>query len=79
MIRTACRRDRRRQFGADRHLRREPEADAFLCVIAAADGCQLSSVSPLETNMVLAGRLGDATLRSKFDSLVARSTMQVIP
>jgi len=40
-------------------LRREPEADRFLCVIAAADGCLLSSVGLLETSMVLAGRTGE--------------------
>ena len=36
-------------------LRRAPEADSFLQVIATADGCLLSSVSLLETSMVLAG------------------------
>ena len=40
-------------------LRREPEADAFLEIIAAADRCLLSAVSLLETSMVLAGRSGD--------------------
>ena len=41
-------------------LRREPEADKFLQAIATAEGCLLSSVSLLETSMVLAGRTGDA-------------------
>ena len=41
-------------------LRREPEADTFLQIIAQAEGCLLSSVSFLETSMVLAGRTGDA-------------------
>ena len=41
-------------------LRREPEADSLLRAIAAAEGCLLSSVSLLETSMVLAGRTGDA-------------------
>jgi len=35
---------------------RKPEADDFLHTIAAADGCLLSSVTWLETSMVLAGR-----------------------
>jgi len=51
-------------------LRREPQADGFLRIIAAADGCLLSSVSLLEASMVLAGRSGDA--------LVARAAMQVV-
>ena len=37
-------------------LRREPEADNFLRLIAEADGCLLSSVTWLETSIVLAGR-----------------------
>ena len=34
-------------------LRREPEADNFLYVIAEADRCLLSSVTWLETSIVL--------------------------
>ncbi len=59
-------------------LRREPEADSFLQVIAAADGCLLASVSLLETSMVLAGRTGDATSWSELDALVARAAIEVV-
>jgi ribonuclease VapC len=59
-------------------LRREPEADDFLRVIATADGCLLSSVSLLETSMVLAGRNGDATSWAELDALIARAGMQVV-
>ena len=58
-------------------LRREPEADSFLQVIATADGCLLSSVSLLETSLVLAGRSGDAAAWSELDALIARASMQV--
>ncbi len=59
-------------------LRREPEADHFLQAIAEADGCMLSSVSLLETSMVLAGRTGDATAWAELDVLIARAGMQVV-
>lgn len=59
-------------------LRREPEADAFLRIIAAADSCLLSSVSLLETSLVLAGRQGDANSWIELDALVAQAGMQVV-
>lgn len=59
-------------------LRREPEADRFLQVIAAADGRLLSSVSLLETSMVLAGRSGNATSWAELDALIARAGMQIV-
>jgi len=59
-------------------LRREPQADGFLRIIAAADGCLLSSVSLLEASMVLAGRSGDAASWADLDALVARAAMQVV-
>lgn len=59
-------------------LRREPEADDFLRIIAAAEGCLLSSVSLLETSMVLAGRTGDATSWTELDELIARAGIQVV-
>ncbi len=59
-------------------LRREPEADRFLTIIAEADGCVLSSVSLLETSMVLAGRSGDAASWAELDALIARAGMQVM-
>jgi ribonuclease VapC len=58
-------------------LRREPEADSFLRVIASAEGCVLSSVSLLETSLVLAGRTGDASAWTELDALIARAAMQV--
>ena len=59
-------------------LRREPEADRFLRVIAAADRCFLSAVSLLETSMVLAGRTGDRTAWAGLDALIARAGMEVV-
>ena len=59
-------------------LRREPEADDFLRVIAGADRCCLSTVSLLETSMVLAGRSGDRTAWAELDALVARVGMQIV-
>ncbi|GAV36017.1 ribonuclease VapC30 [Roseomonas sp. TAS13] len=59
-------------------LRREPEADAFLRVIVGAGPCCLSSVSLLETSMVLAGRGGDAVAWEGLDALIARANMQVV-
>jgi ribonuclease VapC len=60
-------------------LRREPEADSFLRTIAMAEGCLLSSVSLLETGMVLAGRTGDVAAWVDLDALIARAAMQVVP
>jgi ribonuclease VapC len=60
-------------------LRRETEADRFLRVIAAADDCLLSSVSMLETSMVLAGRTSDAASWADLDALIARAAMRVVP
>lgn len=59
-------------------LRREAEADAFLRIIADTDGCLLSSVSLLETSMVMAGRLGDAGSWAELDALVVRAGMEVV-
>lgn len=59
-------------------LRRDPEADSFLQVIAATEGCLLSSVNLLETSMVLAGRTGDAASWAELDALIARAAMQVV-
>lgn len=59
-------------------LRREREADAFLRIIANTDRCLISSVSFLETSMVLAGRTGDATSWIELDALIARAGMQIV-
>lgn len=60
-------------------LRREPEADAFLRIIAGADGCLLSTVSLLETSLVLAGRQGGADSWTELDALVAAAGIEVVP
>ena len=38
-------------------LRREPEADTFLRIIAKSEACLVSAVSYTETSVVLAGYL----------------------
>lgn len=59
-------------------LRREPEADRFLQLIAGAEGCLLSAVSLLETSMMLAGRTGDTANWTGLDSLISRAQVQVV-
>lgn len=59
-------------------LRREPEADEFLRVVAHASRCLLSSVSLLETSMALAGRHRGEASWSELDALVSRTEMQVV-
>ena len=59
-------------------LRREPEADNFLHIIAEAEGCMLSSVTWLETSMVLAGRTGDAESWTELDALISRARIQIV-
>lgn len=59
-------------------LRREPEADAFLRVIASAGSCVLSSVNMIETSMVLAGRTGAAASWAGLDALIARAGIEVV-
>lgn len=59
-------------------LRREPDADDFLRIVADAEQCLLSSVSLLEASMVLAGRTGSARSWAELDALIARAGMQVV-
>ena len=59
-------------------LRRKPEADEFLRVIAHAGGSVLSSVSFLETSMVLAGRTGGGLAWAGLDAFIARAGMEVV-
>jgi ribonuclease VapC len=59
-------------------LRREPEADDFLRVIAEADGCIVSSVSLLETSMVLAGRHGDHASWTELDELLEAAEIEIV-
>jgi ribonuclease VapC len=60
-------------------LRREPEADTFLKVIAESQRCLVSSVSLLETSMVLAGQTGDHERWSDLDALIERAEIEVVP
>ena len=59
-------------------LRREPEVDRFLQVVAATDYCLLSAVSLLETSMVLVGRTGDGAAWTGLDALMARAGIEVV-
>ena len=59
-------------------LRREPEADNFLHIMAEADGCMLSSVTWLEISMVLAGRTGDAESWTELDALISRARIEIV-
>jgi ribonuclease VapC len=59
-------------------LRREPEADIFLRIIAEMEGCLLSSVSLLETSMVLTGRTGNQASWADLDVLILRAGIQVV-
>ncbi|HEY2047930.1 MAG TPA: type II toxin-antitoxin system VapC family toxin [Caulobacteraceae bacterium] len=60
-------------------LRREPEADAFLRIIAESHRCLVSSVSVLETSMVLAGRTGDHERWFELDALIERAGIEIVP
>ena len=59
-------------------LRREPEADSFLHIIAETEGCLLSAVSLLETSMVLTGRTGNQASWANLDELILRAGIQVV-
>ena len=59
-------------------LRGEPEADGFLRALASASGCLVSSVSLLETSMVLAGRAGGEERWLELDELIARARMTIV-
>lgn len=59
-------------------LRREPEADAFLRIIADADRCLVSAVTCMEASLVLAGRSGGASCWQGLDALVACAGMEVV-
>ncbi len=59
-------------------MRRAPEADAFLRIIATADRCLLASVSLVETSVALAGRRDDARSWTERDALIAQAGMEVV-
>lgn len=60
-------------------LKREPEADDFLGVIAATNSCLLSATSYLETSLVLAGKSGNAENWVALDALIARAAIMIVP
>ena len=59
-------------------LRDEPEAEAFLRIIADADGCLMISVGVMEASLVLAGRSGDETSWLGLDQFIARAEIEVV-
>ncbi|WP_317135280.1 type II toxin-antitoxin system VapC family toxin [Nguyenibacter vanlangensis] len=60
-------------------LRGEPDADEFLTRIVATDRCLLSSVSLLETSMVLAGRSPSLDAWTGLDQLVEAAGVEIVP
>ena len=59
-------------------VNREPERVSFLYAIAGADSCFISTVSLLETHMVVRGRFGVDGLRD-LAALIAEIAPEVIP
>lgn len=59
-------------------VKREPEADNFLHIIAAAAERLLSSVSLLETSMVLCGRAGAKAAWTELDALIQEARIKVV-
>ena len=57
----------------------EPEADRFFHIILHAGLRLVSSVSWLETSMVLAGRGTGESAWPEFDAFVTRTSMQIVP
>ncbi|MFW7267580.1 type II toxin-antitoxin system VapC family toxin [Gluconacetobacter sp. Hr-1-5] len=60
-------------------LRAEPDADTFLTRIVAADRCLISSVTLLETSMVLAGRNPFPGIWNGLDQLIETAGVTIIP
>ena len=60
-------------------LRGEPDADDFLARIVATDRCLLSSVSLLETSMVLAGRSASPNAWTGLDQLIEAAGVEIVP
>jgi ribonuclease VapC len=60
-------------------LRLEPEADAFLDVLAGAESCLLSAVSLQEASVVLASNLGTAADWRDLDLYVERFRIEIVP
>ena len=60
-------------------FRLEPEADAFLKAIVAADGRAMSSVSVLETSMVMSGGAYDAGVFEPLDEFLIEAGIEIAP
>ena len=60
-------------------LRLEPEADRFIEIILRSDELLVSSVSYLETSMVLAGRFGDQADWDPLDALLREQNAEIVP
>ncbi|GAN98165.1 MULTISPECIES: type II toxin-antitoxin system VapC family toxin [Komagataeibacter] len=60
-------------------LRGEPDADDFLARIVDTDRCLLSSVSLLETSMVLAGRSASPDAWTGLDQLIEAAGVEIVP
>lgn len=60
-------------------LRREPEADGFLRILATATSCLVSAVTHTETSLVLAGRRNGRAAWHRLDALIAMAAVQIVP
>ncbi len=60
-------------------FRLEPEADAFLEAIVAAERRLMSALSFLETSMVMSGGAFDATAFEPLDEFLAEADVDVVP
>ncbi len=59
-------------------LRREEEAERFLRILAAEDRCLVSTMSFLETSIVLAGRKGSAASWAELDAMIRSASMDLV-
>lgn len=59
-------------------FRLEPEADAFIEIIVSAKTCCLSSVSLLETSMVVSGGSEDAKAFEPLDEFLAEASVEIV-
>lgn len=60
-------------------FRLEPEADRFLKAIVAAEARAMSSVSVLETSMVMSGGAYDAGIFEPLDEFLAEAGIEIAP
>jgi ribonuclease VapC len=59
-------------------LENEPERTEFVSMIADASHCQISTVSVLETSLVIEGRQGPAG-GSDLDTFLRRASIEIVP